>query len=140
MWIKKIISLFFRCTAFTTLLFSLNSPQALAADNQSTYRPNLTVLTDDPAFEAYLRNLKREAANATNQNAKPPFNSQTAAKSMRVIRVSPDTDMPAATSNSTQRFIFTRIPSNPNLAPTNETTRTSQIEQLRQRASGSNAQ
>lgn len=137
MWVKNCGILFFHCIALTNLLFL--TLKAHADDTHSVYQPQLTVLTDDPAFQKYLYELKRTAASSTHLNAKATPDEQ-AAKRLRIIPLPADTELPTSATNLSQRFIFTRLSNETKRSPTEVAIRESQIEQLRQRALGSEGQ
>lgn len=138
MWVKNCGILYFHCIALTHLLFlSLN---AHTEETQAKFLPQLTVLTDDPAFQTYLHELKRTATSATQFNAKATSDEKTTKNQLRIIPLPADTELPTGTANLSQRFIFTRLPSETKRSPTEVAIRASQIEQLRQHASGSEGQ
>jgi hypothetical protein len=155
MWVNNSSALFARAVAFA-VLFLLGLTRIYAADEQSVYPAHLTALTDDPVFEEYLRNLKREAAIASTQpTTKPVPDTLAATHQPRVIEVPDDSEGPTAAPSAASRFIFTSIAAKPVLAKPgqvnasstseaallqNAAARTAQIEHLRQRASGSKAQ
>lgn len=118
----------------------IGSDTVHAGEENSVYQGNLTALTDDPAYQEYLRNLKRNMANAALIDNQTASQTSVAAQQPRVIQFSADGAQPTP-DNPTGRFTFTRLPSDQQpLAPTEQAIRTDQIEQLRQSAAGSNTQ
>lgn len=128
MSIVKILAVLSVCFA------NVISLKAIAEEATPHPELHLSVMTNDPAYQAYARDLQQSA------NAKVPPTSivlPAALTSKRVIEAPKDSEKPAP-NNTTSAFVFSSIA--PESTRVDEATRKSNIEKLRQEAVGSNQQ